>query len=341
MQHSQESRNACASRMSTDPNLASPGSPLSSPTLPIGGAGRFATPSPGHRYAFVCGLHRSGTTLITRSLAEHPMISGFKGTGAIEDEGQFLQTVFPVDIEFGGAGRFGFDPRAHMTEESALNTPMAAAVLKAEWHRYWDDSKPVLIEKTPANLLRMRLLDRLFPQSCFIVVTRHPVATCLATMKWTEGNFFSLFYHWVHCYRIARADAARLERVLWISYEAFIAEPRRQLTRLSEFLGLAPGFTAYPDLESYNPRYFELWRKQYFIGAHRRVEHPKPGQRRSLLTKIGKRGALIACEILLPPYRRSSNLRYIHDALDAAAVFESSVQEFGYSVSDLTLWPDS
>ena len=40
-----------------------------------------------------------------------------------QDEGQFLQDVYPTDAAYGGAGRFGFDPRAHRTETSELLTP--------------------------------------------------------------------------------------------------------------------------------------------------------------------------------------------------------------------------
>src|SRR5262245_38005823 len=143
-----------------------------------------------HRFVFVGGLHRSGTTLIARALARHSSVSGFRNTGAIEDEGQFLQSVWPPERVFGGVGRFGFDPRAHMTESSPYNSEGTTARLCADWNRYWDLSKPVLLEKTPGNLLRMRLLARLFSDCQFIMVVRHPVAAVLATMKWTEGNVF-------------------------------------------------------------------------------------------------------------------------------------------------------
>lgn len=299
----------------------------------------IAPPSLRQRYVFVCGLHRSGTTLITRYLAEHPMVSGFKNTGAIEDEGQFLQTVLPVENAFGGVGRFGFDPRAHMTEDSALNTPAVEAKLKSEWRRYWDESKPILIEKTPSNLLRMRLFQELFQPSYFIIVTRHPVAASLAATKWTEGNLFSLLHHWVHCYRVARADAERIDRKLWISYEAFVAEPLGQLERISRFLGLAPYSGWHPQLRNQNADYFRLWRTQYFGDTDRSMEQQPPERPRNVLTRLRERLARDARESSLPLHRRRENRRNFYDALDAVALLESAIAGFGYSFTDLDKIP--
>ena len=115
------------------------------PLVSIHPAANWAATIEGKRFAFVCGLHGSGTSLITRCLAQHPMISAFANTGAIEDKGQFLQTVLPVENTFGGAGRFGFDPRAHITETSELNSPASARRLLLEWSRYWDTNKTVLV----------------------------------------------------------------------------------------------------------------------------------------------------------------------------------------------------
>ena len=60
-----------------------------------------------HRFVFLAGLHRSGTTLLARLLAAHPEISGFSGTGEPADEGQHLQSVYPAARVYGGPGRFG------------------------------------------------------------------------------------------------------------------------------------------------------------------------------------------------------------------------------------------
>ena len=67
-----------------------------------------------HPFVFLGGLHRSGTTLLFRMLREHPEISGFANNqdanewlGA-EDEGQYLQSVYPPAIFWGGPGKFAF-----------------------------------------------------------------------------------------------------------------------------------------------------------------------------------------------------------------------------------------
>lgn len=291
------------------------------------------------RYAFVCGLHRSGTTLIARSLAAHPVASGFANTGAIEDEGQFLQSVFPLEIAFGGVGRFGFDPRAHMTESHPLNTRENSLRLLSEWGRHWDLNKSVLLEKTPSNLLRMRLLQALVPNSHFIIVTRHPVAASLAALKWTEGNIFSLISHWVHCYSLAREDAQHLTRVLWVSYESFVADPERELGRIAHFLRLAPHSGWPPQVSNENEKYLALWRTHYCGDLDRRIEQLPPERPRSLPTRLRERLARDAHERAQPFHRRQENRRAFHDAQDAAVHFEAAINGFGYSFLDLARLP--
>ena len=71
---------------------------------------------------FICGLHRSETRARGRNITRMENCTGFKDTAVIEDEGQFLQDVYPTSKAYSGADHFGFDPPAHLTEISPLLT---------------------------------------------------------------------------------------------------------------------------------------------------------------------------------------------------------------------------
>ena len=55
-----------------------------------------------YKYVFVCGLQRSGTSILGRNIARLENCTGFKNTGVLQDEGQFLQDVYPPDGAYGG-----------------------------------------------------------------------------------------------------------------------------------------------------------------------------------------------------------------------------------------------
>lgn len=210
---------------------------------------------------FLGGLHRSGTTLLADLLTAHPRISGFNGTGAPMNEGQYLQTVCPTDEHHGGPGRFAWAPEAHMTDDSSLATAAVARTLRRQWERYWDLSRPVLMDKSPPNLLRFRLLQQLFPDAKFILVLRHPVPVSLSTQKWSASlTVRELLAHWVHAYDLATADIAFLRQVITIRYEELIADPDSTLERVREFLGLDLPFDGSGIDPTVNDRYFARWR---------------------------------------------------------------------------------
>jgi hypothetical protein len=217
--------------------------------------------SNGHTLVFVGGLHRSGTTLLARCLAEHPLVSGFEGTGVPADEGQHLQTVYPSAKVFGGPGRFALRPEAHMTEGSHLVSSENAQRLRADWETYWDVSRPILVEKSPPNLIRARFLQALFPGSAFVMITRHPVAVSLATQKWSKTSLGSLLHHWVAAHGIFEDDRPRLDRVLVVSYEHLVKRTQECLDSVYAFLGLEPRPTRFEARADGNEPYFESWRE--------------------------------------------------------------------------------
>jgi hypothetical protein len=193
-----------------------------------------------NQIVFIGGLHKSGTSLTHRLLRAHPTVSGFANTGAPEDEGQHLQSVYLPAKAYGGPGRFAFDEHAHLTEHSDLASAASRVALFDDWARYWDLSKPVLIEKSPPNIIRARFLQSLFPGSKFIFVVRHPLAVAMATRKWSPQSDIELILHWLAAHDMLLDDLAKLENWAWLRYEDLIAKPDSMLSALCNFLGLAP-----------------------------------------------------------------------------------------------------
>ncbi|HSS98940.1 MAG TPA: sulfotransferase [Terriglobales bacterium] len=222
-----------------------------------------------HHFIFVAGLHRSGTSLLHELLRAHPSVSGFRNTNVPEDEGQHLQTVFPAAKAFGGPGRFGFNRDSFMDENHPLATPGNAERLFSEWSRYWDLSKPFLVEKSPPNLVRTRFLQALFPDCSFLVILRHPIAVAYATQKWAETSIESLLDHTLLCYERFQADMRCLQRVQVVRYEDFVLTPLEHLTTMSHWLGVSPFQCGDEVRARINDRYFASWRRRRDLQSRR------------------------------------------------------------------------
>jgi len=237
-----------------------------------------------YKYVFVCGLQRSGTSMLGRNIARLESCTGFKNTGVLQDEGQYLQDVYPPDRAYGGTGRFGFDPRAHLTETSPLLTPENIAKLRESWHSHWQKDKSICLEKTPGNLIMTRFLQAAFPDAYFIIIRRHPVAVSMATQRWkvTLTPLHSLFEHWLRCYGIFNEDKKYLKRVYELKYEDYIQNPDEYHKEIARFIGTrvpeAPredtfrSVTQWPPTNlrvpertmeeasrAYNEKYFDRW----------------------------------------------------------------------------------
>jgi hypothetical protein len=230
----------------------------------------------GWRYVFICGLHRSGTSLLGRNIARMENCTGFKDTGVIEDEGQFLQDVYPTAKVYGGAGKFGFDPRAHLTEISPLLTPGNALKLRQSWERYWDQSKVIRVEKTPGNLLKTRFLQAVFPDSYFIVIRRHPLAVSMANQRWkvSRAPLHNLFDHWLHCHALFEEDKKYLKHVYELRYEDYVRDPDKYHGEIAAFIGTRVRESSMEQVTGlYNERYFNRWsdllNNSAFRGYHR------------------------------------------------------------------------
>jgi hypothetical protein len=227
-----------------------------------------------NRFLFIGGLHRSGTSIVHRMLREHPAISGFVDTGVPEDEGQHLQSVFAKAYKLGGPGGFAFDVSSHLTEVDELANIASRDQLLREWGAYYDLTRPLLLEKSPPNLVRSRFFQALFPDAAFLFVIRHPVAVALATRKWTRATVTEMLLHWHSAYSIMLADSMHLRQFKIVRYEDLVAWTQSSLDEICDLVGV-DHFTPAEQIVDHNLGYFTQW-AQGFVRDREAAEQILP-----------------------------------------------------------------
>jgi len=86
----------------------------------------------------------------------------FPETHAPQDEGQHIQSVYLPARKRGGIFGYGYKPASYMTEKHSGVTEANRNTLFAEWSKYWDLSKPTLLEKSPPHIIMSRYLQSMF-----------------------------------------------------------------------------------------------------------------------------------------------------------------------------------
>lgn len=244
---------------------------------------------------FICGLHRSGTSILARLLGSAPGICAMTNTGVPEDEGQHLQDVFAPASVFGGPGLFALNPESHLTENSALATADNACALLRAWAPHWHlpdgqrlrwGARPgtaVVLEKSPPNLVRTRFLQKLFPRARFVVLRRHPAVVAVSTQKMCPNrNVMTLLQHWLVAHNQYDADAPHLALVHELRYEDLLADPETSLRRLAEAVGIDKRF---------NRSLLEPGRTELHLRTWRRISAAiPPGDLHQVEAKIHRYG---------------------------------------------------
>ncbi len=192
------------------------------------------------RFTFICGLHRSGTTLLHDWIAARHDIATLRHDSVPRSEGQFLQDVLPQEEPFGGPGHFAFAPQ--MVPSPVRDRRLAAKwfdQMCGSWAAHADRPDHAhLLEKSPTNLTRIAWLRSVFPDARFVVLVRDPRAVALATQKWRAAPLELLLAHWQAAHLAALSQMAGDCHV--VRYEDFCADPETELQRIAAFCGLTP-----------------------------------------------------------------------------------------------------
>lgn len=189
------------------------------------------------RFIFICGLHRSGTTLLERHLRVRFRITALSSP-VHESEGQHLQDVYPAGRLYGGPGRFAFAPEMRPARPQESDAAVARERLLACWTAWTTEKTDTLLEKSPPNLTKIPWLRAVFPGAQFIIMTRDPRVVAAATDKWSGTSNEELMFHWHVAHSIALEDEG--PDCVRVRYEDFCADSEAEIARMQTTLGLEP-----------------------------------------------------------------------------------------------------
>jgi Sulfotransferase family len=186
---------------------------------------------------FILGFPRSGTTMLEQMLDAVPTLKAM-------DEQPFLQSVVER-IE-----RFGL---RYPRDLHRLDAAQCADLRKVYWSLVRKTVKiqagQRLVDKNPLNMLRLPLVNRLFPRSPIIFAMRHPcdvVLSCYmqsfgapafmllcSTLQRLTRGYVNAMHGWLH-------HVAILEPALFsLRHEDLLDDFSGTAARLGEFLGIA------------------------------------------------------------------------------------------------------
>ena len=207
---------------------------------------------------FIVGVPRSGTTLLRVLLDSHSQILALPETpwisGAYGGPLSLRQLLLDLaDGPYGAQRNVAGIARAHILRTgAAFLEQLFEPALKAR-------GKRVLAFKTPSDIPHLEFLTALLPAARYIHITRDGRDVALSQLS-KKGSFFlqlrgykslsygNVFRRWMEWETLARAILHRGDlNVLHLRYEDLIADPARQMNRITTFLGLPfePGMLDY------------------------------------------------------------------------------------------------
>lgn len=184
---------------------------------------------------FVCGMPRSGTTLVETILASHPAV-------AAGGEQRYIHDRLRREVGVMGLGRTGSWLRALSDERLR------------EWGEDWRGElgrlaagRPWITDKMPSNYMLLGFIHVLFPQAPVVHVRRDARDNCFScyATPFAEGHSFAFrLADTGRHYRLYEALMAHWRRVLppgriiEVEYEKLVAEPETEIRRLLDAVGL-------------------------------------------------------------------------------------------------------
>lgn len=172
-----------------------------------------------NKFIFVLCPAFTGSTILTELIATLKNVSLVNNKGT--KEGQTLPTV----------RKMMFDHHDGLN----VNRKFDWDFIKKEWLKYWDLSKPLLLEKTPSNIVRALEIQKTFKPAYFVCMVRTPYAK-LETAKRTDSSLKGYAEIIVKELEYQKRNIEELENIIWFTYKELTEDTKTIKSRLFKFL---------------------------------------------------------------------------------------------------------
>ena len=178
---------------------------------------------------FICGMFRSGSTLIEHVLARHPLVKAGGELEFIPRTAQETLAPFPES----------------MATVSAERLEAISARYLEQLAQFFPDAKFVT-DKRPDNFVFIGLIKALFPNAKIVHTTRDPIDTCLSIfflhldhrMTYALDLNDTAHHYLLYAKLMKHWKALYGDDIIDVHYDAFVREPQPMAQRLLDFLGL-------------------------------------------------------------------------------------------------------
>jgi hypothetical protein len=216
--------------------------------------GRTQPPAPA---PFVCGVTRSGTTLIRLMLDAHPELAIPGETHwvpklikAAERAKQSQEDYGDLIIDHKRWGDFHLDADELRERIRQVDPPNAADVIRAFYLLYAErEGKTRYGDKTPGYVQEMPRIQRVLPEARFVHIIRdgRDVALSHLRMNWGPETYAESARLWRNRIRKARKQAPKIEHYMELQFEHLISDTEGVLRRVCDFveLGFDPAMLDY------------------------------------------------------------------------------------------------